>query len=541
MSNPSPTPKTRPRPVPPPRSDVWTVGRLALVAGFLAGLAVQATLGDPGITIDEPLDVRPGRTYVEALRKLGPARFLAPETVDAVFRDNAEHPPLGRWLLGLASTLGEPFEAFLGGPDPFGVHAGRLAPAACFAILVGLVTRSAGRRYGRAAGFAAGAALVAMPRVFAHAHLGALDTFLALFWTAALLAADRALAGPRPIRAMALAGAVWSLALLTKIHAWLLPPVVLAWAVVRLGPRPSRVVPAVAAWAAVGLLLYFAGWPWLWYDPVGRLRDYLGTGVDRVSLQVQYFGSVYRDRDVPWHYPWVYFAATVPPGLHLLGLLGVVRGWRDRRAEPLPFLLLGAIGLFLLLFSTNVPVYDGERLFLLVFPLWAILIGAGFGLAWDRMPRPWMKVALGLVVATQGSAVVATHPFGLSYYNALVGGLPGAERLGLELTYWGDAVDPVLLEHLAREAAPGATVALAPTLHHAQAAAATTPALALKQIRLLDESAADHADWLIVYRRTAYWRPGLRERVARQAPEFVRSRQGVWLSALLRRESGRSP
>ncbi len=69
-----------------------------------------------------------------------------------------------------------------------------------FGVLVGLVVRAAGRRYGRAAGVAAGFALAAMPRVFAHAHLGALDTFISLFWTLALLDADRALGRPRPSR-----------------------------------------------------------------------------------------------------------------------------------------------------------------------------------------------------------------------------------------------------------------------------------------------------------------------------------------------------
>jgi hypothetical protein len=95
---------------------------------------------------------------------------------------------------------------------------------------------------------------------------------------------------------------------------------------------------------------------------------YLGTGVVRVPIRVQYFGQVYADRDVPWHYPWFYFAATVPVGLHLLGALGLIRGWRDRRTDPFPLLLAGSIGLFLLVFSTRVPVYDGERLFLVVFP-----------------------------------------------------------------------------------------------------------------------------------------------------------------------------
>src|SRR5205823_8446888 len=99
---------------PGPSPGFWTAGRLACLLGFSAGLAVLLTLADPGLTIDEPLDVRPGRTYVATLRSRGWG-FFQRAVVDAVFRDNAEHPPLGRWLLGVASTLGEPFEVLLMG------------------------------------------------------------------------------------------------------------------------------------------------------------------------------------------------------------------------------------------------------------------------------------------------------------------------------------------------------------------------------------------------------------------------------------------
>ena len=93
-----------------------------------------ATLDGPGLTVDEPLDVRPGRTYLAVLRSEG-RHFFDRAVVDRVFRDNAEHPPLGRWLLGVASVLGEPFEVLVKGPDPTGhyVLAGRLAPAVTFA------------------------------------------------------------------------------------------------------------------------------------------------------------------------------------------------------------------------------------------------------------------------------------------------------------------------------------------------------------------------------------------------------------------------
>src|SRR5206468_2751237 len=133
-----------------------------------------------------------------------------------------------------------------------------------FAVLVGVVTAESARRWGRAAGLAAGWSLLAMPRVFAHAHFGALDTFLSLFWTLALLTAARAMQSSRWLLPVAVAGAVWSLALLTKIHAWLLLPIVTLWALANLPWR--RAAAAVSTWAALAVGLFFLGWPWLWYD-----------------------------------------------------------------------------------------------------------------------------------------------------------------------------------------------------------------------------------------------------------------------------------
>ncbi len=529
---PPPAPSPHPRP---------SAGRAPLVLGLLASLAVIATLGDPGITVDEPLDVRPGRTYVATLRARG-LRFFGRATVDAVFRDNAEHPPLGRWLLGIASTLGEPFEVLLrGGSDPVGIYvvAGRLAPALAFGALVGLVAAAAaGRGHGRPAAWASGLALAIMPRAFAHAHLGALDTFIALFWTSALLALARATEGPRPTLRMALAGLALGLALLTKIHAWFLIPIALAWALARLRPIPALL--GWSSWLAVGLATFLGGWPWLWYDPIGRLSRYLGTGIDRVPIQVLYFGRVYLDREVPWHYPWFYFAATIPVGLLGLGAWGAWRGFRERRADPLPPLLVGSITLFLVVFSTRVPVYDGERLFLVAFPLFAILAGRGFGSLWAGAGRG-RRVALVLLMVGQGWGLASMHPFGLSYYNLLVGGLPGAERLGLELTYWGDSVDGPLLDRLASEARPGDTAALAPTLAPDQGKVATTRRLVRIPLVLQDQEAADQADWLVVSRRSAYWSDAVRDRIARGPIVVTRSRQGVWLSAVIGARKPNSP
>ena len=517
-----------------------SLGFLPWVSGGIAAVLVLATLADPGITVDEPLDVRPGRTYLATLQARG-WRFFESAVIDSVFRDNAEHPPLGRWLLGLASTLGQPFEVLLrGGPDPVGLYivAGRVAPALAFGVLVAIVTRAAGRVGGRPAGLVAGLALVLMPRVFAHAHLAALDTFISLFWTLALLSFLGACRQPRLIPAMVCAGILWGLALLTKIHAWFVPPLVLIWAMSQLPSR--RVIPGYFIWLTTGLVVFLVGWPWLWVDPVGRLSVYLGTGVERVSIRVLYFGTIYADRDVPWHYPWVYFVATVPVGLLGLAAWGTIRGWVDSRYRALTRFWVGSILLFLLLFSTGVAVYDGERLFLVVFPALAILVGQGFGFAWDRARRAGRVALVGLVLA-QGTGLIWMHPFGLSYYNLLVGGLPGAERLGLELTYWGDAVDGVLLDRLADVARPDQTGALVPTLAPDQGTIATTRRLARLPLIIKDADGAPTTDFLLVSRRSAYWSDLVRDRLAHDEWIAVRSRQGVWLAALLVRRKPSPP
>lgn len=510
--------------------------RVGFAMAALAAALTLATLGGPGLTIDEPLDVRPGRDYFTVLQRAG-WRFFEPANVDRAFADNAEHPPLGRWLLGLASRLGEPFEPLWNGYDPTGVHvaSGRLAPALAFAALVGLIAAEAARRWGTPSGLAAGWALLVMPRSFSHAHLAALDTFLSLFWTLALLAGARAVEARRVTLAMLGAGALWALALLTKIHAWLLAPLLLAWALARLSP--SKAVKAMAVWTIAGVALFFAGWPWLWYDTVARWASYWGTSVARATIRVEYFGRIWNDRDVPWHYPWFYFAVTVPVLLQAAGAFGVARAWKTRREDRFPLLLIASILLFLTLFSTRVPVYDGERLFLHVFPAWAMLIGYGCGFLWTRCQgsRAGRIVVVGLLLC-QPYGAVTMHPFGLSYYNLLVGGMPGAERLGLELTYWGDAVDRVLLDELARRADEGSVAALAPTLYPGQGVMTTTAALVRRDIVLQDESAVDRADWIVVNRRRAYWSPELIRALGGE-PEndrwaATRTRQGVWLSAL---------
>jgi hypothetical protein len=224
----------------------------------------------------------------------------------------------------------------------------------------------------------------------------------------------------------------------------------------------------------------------------------------------------------------------VPVGLHLLAIVGVARGWKDRKENPFPLILALSVVQFLALFSTTAPVYDGERLFLHVFPAWAILAGLGFDSLWKAAKGRGPRVALAGALAAQGYGLVAFHPFQLSYHSGLVGGLSGAVRLGLEPTYWGDAFDHHLLRDLERKARPGDRVAVIPTMHHLYPPALTTPGLAEKGIKLLPEQEIGSADWVIVSRRVAYWPPSTLPLIEARPASAERSRQGAWLSRLIR-------
>jgi len=525
-------------PVPRSAPLAW---RWCLVVGGMACLPVLATLNGPGPTVDEPLDVLPGRDYLRKLDQVGVVGFLRSEVIDATYRFNKEHPPLGRWLLGIAATLFEPWEETIRGDDPTGLNlrAARVAPALAFGLLCAVMARVGSRVGGVWAGLGAVVLTVTMPRVWSHAHLAALDTFITVFWLLALFSLDAATRSRRPLVGCLGAGLVFGLALLTKIHAWLLPAIGLVWAILRLGPIQGAI--GAGLWGAVGFAVFLAGWPWLWNDPVGRLGAYLSTGVERMSIQTLYFGAVYPDRQVPWHYPWVHVLFTTPPIALMLAGWGAAAVWAGSGPrDPSIRLWIGAALAVLLVFSTHVPVYDGERLYLMVFPLLGLL--GGVGLARLAAAAPAGRIARlfwwGGVMASIGLnslEVVRTAPYGLSYYNIFIGGVVGAEARGMELSYWSEGFDDRLLGELARRVEPGQTVAVAPTLAPGFGRVLTTPALAAREVIPKDQEFVSQADWVLIHRRPVYWTQEVRDLVASTPPVAASRVEGVWIAGLWRR------
>jgi hypothetical protein len=554
-----PSPTAPPR---PPRH--WLLPAAIACAAFVIVVAAIDAAGDypdapqgPGITIDETFNVQEGVHLVESLKTwalgwISGDRILTLSEVFGDFADlgpnwkygyhNPDHPPLGRVWLGLwhhatiavAPPRNHPRNV------PFVTSAARVGSAAAFAITLFLCGWTASVWYGRAAGVVAALALLLMPRVFGHAHLAALETGIGCTYLIAVLTLARTwTSDPRVTWPWAaLAGLALGAAMLTKIQGALIPVPVAIWA---LWQWRFRALFPLVIWGCVGLAVFFLFWPWLWSHPVGHFLQYLGRTTNRQTLYLWYLGTRYTDRDHPWHYCAVLFLTTVPLGLQALGGLGIFAGRTRMHFARHEQLLLGALLFPLCLFSIpRIAVYDGARLFLVAFPLWAIFIGRGGSLAWDwlckRLPQRGALALAALLLAGQTWGLLAAWPCFLSSYNLTVGGLGGAHRLGFELDYWGASVTRDFLERASQSVPEGAEIDVAPVLFDFQLSEmlAQSPVLRRRGIRLhaYDADQPRHSAYLLVFCRLADLSPDLQTLVAQRPPLVAVERSGVLLTGL---------
>jgi hypothetical protein len=499
--------------------------RLALglfVATVLVGQALFAEA--LGLTYDEPVYAAVGERHLAWW-----GRVLRADA-GAWSRDGLErgwgnsgatpveadwHPPLGKLWLALWGRC----------PSPCGPFARwRLGATLFFALTATALFCFLTPRAGRCAGLGAWLALVTMPRFVADGNLGALDGAVACLATLALCAAQRVLERPDRRRGVVY-GVLLGAAMATKFNGILVAPAVLLVAGVR---RRAALRPLALGTFVVAPLVFWLSWPWLWYDGLHHLRQVVAFHGRHGLIATSYFGTVYTQPPPPWHYAPVMLAVTTP----LLTLASAALGVR----RPLAGLLLAALACHLLPFlNPSAAKYNGVRLFLPVLPLLAALSGLGLAavLAWVRARVKggpcWVAptlVALAVYLpAARG--LLGVYPYPLAYYNALVGGPAGAERRGLEVSYWGDPFRG-LVAWLSAHAPRGAEVYLHPPGAIAMVEMYRAVGLLRKDIRLVHGTeAARRAAFRVYQNRPSEWDELGRGLRARAAPRFVLTAAGA--------------
>ncbi len=345
----------------------------------------------------------------------------------------------------------------------------RLGPMLVFAAAGGTLFGFAARRWGlwAAAGRRRGLAL--QPRLFAHAHYATYDALLTSLWVAALiaflLAVERPSEAPkRPRWGWVVAFGIllgWSMG--TKLTGWFLPLPCLAWAALY---RDRRAVLTLLVGGFVGLATVYAFTPPWWHAPLSGPLVFFQSNLTRgetIPIETLFLGRTYETPtgSLPWYNTLVWTLFVVPVGFLLLAILGVSRALARFRSERAGVILTGNWLFFLILRALpHTPGHDGIRQFLPAFGLLAAVSGMGAAWVVDRWGRRGMALVV-LALIEGGSSTALMMPVPLSYNSPIVGGLPGAAALGMEPTYYWDALTPDALDWIDRNTPEGRTVLFA--------------------------------------------------------------------------------
>ncbi len=429
------------------------------------------TAEDIGVGYDEPIYSSYALRYQQWLQLLvncwASGEFLLPfqpQVIDAYWHAKDMHPPIPK----LISALGYWFLTPLLGSDFAGMRSGT---ALLYGLMLAGIYWFGRQELSRMGALFAALAVAFMPRLFADAHFLTMDMPVTATTTLGTLLLLRFLQSPNLWRGLAATLGV-GMAFASKANGFLIVPAALLFLLIRdwvrsgaakqgegmnraerwkrFG-RTALLSSALLALVTVGAFAFlFATWLWLWVDPLPRFLQYFGFHAKHFLVHTFYLGRLWEM--AAWHYPLVMTAVTVPTITLLLALIGMgvtVAQWRTAPAIAQMALISYFVHIAPFMLPTT-PKYNGIRLFEPAFPFLGLLAGYAFGRLAHRLQqwleergKPWVSnpklVLAGVMVGLSAPAAFGTihsHPFGLSYYNALVGGVRKAKEW-FEVTYWG--------------------------------------------------------------------------------------------------------
>lgn len=376
------------------------------------------------------------------------------------------HPPLYKYLGILSGAL----FGSAGFPTAERIPTMLLFGACCAVIFLVLA-----RRRGWLGGAVGAAALLFMPRFASYSGYCTPDMPVAVSWLFITLSYER-YESTRGRSWLLLSAAIFAFALGCKISSLAMVPalgcLMLFWRV-RKGWRD--VVGGAAGLALVllsGILVLVLVFPFLWPAPGARLwllfQEARSWGKTN-PFSVLFLGNIVRYTALPWYFTPLMLFLVTPPLTLGLALLGLV--W-PRRADSLWQALTVVFGFWLLLLLLpNTPKYDNERQLMMLAPFLAMFAGMGAQDALDRLARRvqprvqrLLRVLLGPVaVGVMGLELLGALPVPMSYFSELVGGLPGAVRLGFEPTYALEVLSPGVLKSFEERLPTGALLTAIPS------------------------------------------------------------------------------
>ncbi len=462
----------------------------ALMAAVYLAILL-ATSSDLAMSRDEGFYVVAAERYGTWYELLfnDPRAALERPAIDRYWNYNSEHPALAKTLFAWTWLVDQkvfPRLRELVGltPEPLFARASmayRFMGMLSASLLLWLIYIFGARGADRRLGVFAALAFATLPRIFYHAHLDCFDIPIVLMITWTIYAYWRSLLNRRWA---VMTGIAFGCALATKHNAWMVPGLLLihwAWVAIeetlrrRRGERPRLIIAPywLLSMAALGPLIFFGTWPFLWFDTATRLGAYVNFHLHHVYYNMVYFGVNYFRPPFPTSYAFVMTLFTIPLTITALTLCGLVVRARaflpsglalrlmprgslraDVRATDVLWLggLLSPLAVFLL---PDTPIFGGTKHWFTAYPF--LCLFAGYAALYVVVSIESRLISRGLVDTTPVAIVSMTvllapsvaetahsHGFGLSHYTLPAGGVPGAADLGMNRQFWGFTTGSVL-------------------------------------------------------------------------------------------------
>ncbi len=452
---------------PPKDPRQWT-GRWAAPWLLAAGvfLLVAATAPHYGLTWDEPAYFHASDLHIQWFADFWKNLFhgqihrsLQDEVIKAAWHSDpyyVPHPPFSRILSGLTKALFSPFL------DKFVAY--RFAPALFFALLVTVMYLWMTELFNRAAGLFSALTLILIPNLFGFAHFAVTDMPLTAMW---FLTAYCFWRGLENWKWSVLLGIVWGLALATKFPVFLMPIPLLLWAHIYYRRSYAN---NLFAMIFLSPLVMIASQPYLWHQTFLRILEFLYEGVSRAyrpetNYFIFFFGRRYFTSDLPWYYPFFMVGITTPETILALSLIGVASiPWLQGQRAVTVLWLFNAAFILIMGLLPGAVLHDGVRQLLPLLPFLGALAGVGLFRLVEYLTGLGQKAAalkginhlkakiagvmFLLLLFPPALDLFLYHPYELSYYNRLVGGIRGAYQRGLEVTYFMEAFTPDFMDFL---------------------------------------------------------------------------------------------
>jgi len=432
------------------------------------------------------------------------------------------HPPFYA-LLGLAGDFLAP-----SWPD---LPRARLGPILLFSLTAGVIFRFAVTRWGGWAAALTAGAWVLQPNLFGHGHYAGYDSVLTSLWVLSIVVFAQGVA-PQAASPPSRSRWFWTLAFglvlgcaaATKLTGWFLPLPFVAWAVLY---RSRQGFTTLFLGLFIAMVVLWALMPPWWKEPLAGVVRFLESNLSRgetIRIKVLFLGTVYNTpkESLPWYNTLIWTLLVTPVGFLMLASMGfwaAVRNWRN---ESIGLLIAGHWAFLMILRALpHTPGHDGVRLFLPAFGILALLAGLGARSLLDDWGR-WAKAAIAAALLEGLITTVVMMPVPLSYFSPLVGGLPGATALGMEPTYYWDALSPGARAWLAENTLPGRTYAFS-GLTHSWLYLRRTGELPRRLYRI----DAGDPQWLVIQNRPGAFSREDRALVAKGRPAYTVTKLGV--------------